>query len=58
MPEGREEGEEGGDSTFPEAPEEYDVIIVGGGAAGIGVGIALAHAGVLNFLIVDRGSDG
>ena len=58
MPEGREEGEEGGDSAFPEAPEEYDVIIVGGGAAGIGVGIALAHAGVLNFLIVDRGSVG
>ena len=58
MPEGREEGGEGGDPTSPEHSEEYDVIVVGGGAAGIGVGIALAHAGVQNFLIVDRGTVG
>ena len=34
--------------------EEFDVIIVGAGAAGVGVGIALLHAGVENFVIVDR----
>ena len=33
---------------------QYDVIIVGGGAAGVGVAIALTHAGVENFLLVDR----
>lgn len=32
----------------------YDVIVVGGGAAGIGVSIALKHAGVENFLVLDR----
>lgn len=32
----------------------YDVIIVGAGAAGVGVGIALRHAGIDNFIILDR----
>ena len=32
----------------------HDVIIVGAGAAGIGVAISVAHSGVENFLIVDR----
>ena len=36
--------------------EEFDVIVVGGGAAGIGVGVSLLHAGVENFLIVERES--
>ena len=30
MPEGREEGGEGGGPTSPEHSEEYDVIVVGG----------------------------
>ena len=37
---------------------QYDVIIVGGGAAGVGVAIALTHAGVENFLLVDRNEIG
>ena len=32
----------------------YDVVIVGAGAAGIGVGIAVQHAGIENYLLVDR----
>ncbi|MEM9255277.1 MAG: NAD(P)/FAD-dependent oxidoreductase [Pseudomonadota bacterium] len=32
----------------------YDVIIVGGGAAGVGVAVALRHAGINNFLILER----
>ena len=31
------------------APFEYDVLIVGAGAAGVGVATALKHAGVENF---------
>ena len=37
-----------------DANEVYDVIIVGAGAAGIGVAISLLHAGLEHFLIVDR----
>ena len=32
----------------------YDAIVVGAGAAGIGVGVALKHAGVENFMVIDR----
>ncbi len=32
----------------------YDAVVVGGGAAGIGVAIALRHAGVENILVVER----
>ncbi|MGB1925496.1 MAG: NAD(P)/FAD-dependent oxidoreductase [Rubripirellula sp.] len=32
----------------------YDVVVIGGGAAGVGVSIALRHAGVENFLLIDR----
>ena len=32
----------------------YDVIIVGAGAAGIGVAISVLHSGVEDFLLVDR----
>ncbi|WP_013630408.1 NAD(P)/FAD-dependent oxidoreductase [Rubinisphaera brasiliensis] len=35
-------------------PPFYDVVIVGGGAAGVGMGVALKHAGVENFVILDR----
>ena len=34
--------------------EVFDVVVVGGGAAGVGVGVALKHAGVDNFVILDR----
>ena len=32
---------------------EYDVLVIGGGAAGVGVSIALMHAGIENFAILD-----
>ena len=32
----------------------YDVVLVGSGAAGVGVGVALKHAGIENFIILDR----
>ena len=31
-----------------------DAVVVGAGAAGIGVGVALKHAGIDNFLVIDR----
>lgn len=37
-----------------ESPHLYDVVVVGGGAAGIGVSVALKDAGIENYLIVDR----
>tara|TARA_B100000575_G_scaffold278610_1_gene266101 strand:+ start:1327 stop:2457 length:1131 start_codon:yes stop_codon:yes gene_type:complete len=36
----------------------YDVAVVGGGPAGVGVGVALTHAGVENFVILERHSVG
>ena len=32
----------------------YDVVVVGGGAAGVGVSVALKHAGINNFLVLER----
>lgn len=32
----------------------YDVIVVGGGAAGVGVSIALRHAGIENFAVLEK----
>ena len=46
------------DVTLIDLSKEFDAIIVGAGAAGIGVGISLQHAGVENFLIVDRDTVG
>ena len=42
------------DTASEDSHGEYDVIIVGAGAAGIGVGIAIVHAGIESLLIVDR----
>ena len=36
----------------------YDVAIIGMGAAGVGVGVALRHAGIENFVALDRPSVG
>jgi thioredoxin reductase len=36
----------------------YDTVIIGAGAAGIGVGISLVHAGVESMLIVERDTVG
>ncbi|CAL1124903.1 unnamed protein product [Cladocopium goreaui] len=36
----------------------YDVLVVGGGAAGVGVSIALKHAGIENFRLLDRSTIG
>ena len=46
------------DKNLIDLSKEFDAIIIGAGAAGIGVGIALQHAGVENFLIVDRDTVG
>ena len=40
--------------AFPETIQQYDVVVIGGGAAGVGVAIALSHAGVKNFVVLDR----
>ena len=32
----------------------FDVVVVGGGAAGVGVSIALRHAGIENFVVLER----
>ncbi len=32
----------------------YDVVVVGAGAAGVGVSVALKHAGIENFIICER----
>ncbi|MCH2180785.1 MAG: NAD(P)-binding domain-containing protein [Mariniblastus sp.] len=32
----------------------YDAVVIGGGAAGIGVAIALRHAGIENFVVLER----
>lgn len=32
----------------------YDVVVIGGGAAGVGVSIALRHAGIENFILLER----
>ena len=32
----------------------FDVIVIGAGAAGVGVSIAIQHTGVENYLVVDR----
>lgn len=32
----------------------YEVIVIGAGAAGVGLGVALQHAGIQNYLILDR----
>ena len=34
--------------------EKFDVVVIGGGAAGIGVAIALRHAGIDNFVVLER----
>lgn len=41
------------------APDDLlNVVIVGGGAAGVGVSVALAHAGIENFVVLERDSVG
>jgi len=32
----------------------YDVVVVGAGAAGVGVSVALRHAGIENFVVLER----
>ena len=32
----------------------YDVVVVGAGAAGVGVAVALKHAGIENFVVSER----
>jgi len=39
-------------------PHLYDVVVIGAGAAGVGVAITLKHAGIEDFLVLDRRSVG
>ena len=42
-------------STKSKKPNQiYDVIVVGGGAAGMGIAITLGHAGIENFVVLER----
>ena len=41
-------------TDIPISEHVYDVVVIGGGAAGVGVGVALKHAGIDNFVILDR----
>ena len=40
--------------STPTLDHLFDAIIVGGGAAGVGVAVALRHAGIENFLVFER----
>jgi len=44
--------------TSKTSSEVYDVVVIGAGAAGVGIGVALKDAGLKNFLIVDRNTVG
>lgn len=46
------------DATSIGELKAYDVVIVGGGAAGVGVAIALMHAGIENYLVLERDTVG
>lgn len=39
-------------------PNEFDVVVIGGGAAGIGVSVTLSHAGIDNFVVLERDTVG
>ena len=40
---------------FPKAKtQKYDVVVIGGGAAGVGVSVALRHAGIEDFVVLER----
>ena len=44
----------------PEADDQqiFDVVVIGGGAAGVGVSVALKHAGIENFVVLERDTVG
>lgn len=41
-------------SKNPNSEHIYDTIVVGAGTAGVGVGVTLKHAGIENFVILER----
>ena len=41
-----------------ESIEIYDVVVIGAGAAGVGVSVALKHAGIENFIVLERDTVG
>ena len=49
---------EGDQAAISANSDVYDVVIVGAGASGIGVAIAIQHAGIENYVVVDRDTVG
>lgn len=49
---------EGDQAAISADSDVYDVVIVGAGASGIGVAIAIQHAGIENYVVVDRDTVG
>ena len=39
---------------LPSKGDVYDVAVIGAGAAGVGVSVVLKHAGIENFVVLDR----
>ena len=58
MTENNEEVQNGELRTIEEDGEPFDVIVVGAGAAGVGVTIALEQVGIENLLLIDRDTVG
>ena len=44
--------------TPPASDHVYDVVVIGAGAAGVGVSVALGHAGIENLVVLERHSVG
>ena len=42
------------DNTVAARGEVLDVVVIGGGAAGVGVAVTLKHAGIENFVVLER----
>ena len=57
MSEQVEEPDHEDELEYDEEPE-FDALVIGAGAAGVGAAIALIHAGIGNFAVVDRGEVG
>ena len=58
MAENKKDSEGDKSETLSDKNNPYDAIIIGAGAAGVGVAIALVNAGIQNYLIIERNTVG